>query len=518
MRRTFTGLAVSALLLLTAARTAADDLAIDAGDVRIETGADGGFDLYVRAKPGLGSILLTESTKDPAGKADNFAYRAAEYNPVNGDEKRMLNGKLISASSRIYSLVSSTPLPDEKFGTAFRIYVPPVLHYGYPWSRSGTVAVGKGTFLNIRAFAKPYADYAGPFRDNPYQMSITVEPPPVVDEQPAPPEEPPTDDSTSAKFGSLLGEAKGTLDLVICLDTTESMSPYIDDIKKGLGPILERRTAGFSSYRLGIVLYRDYWPDEYITRRFPYTSEIPKLMGIVNAVRTDGGRDLPEALNEALYSAATDFDWTADRRQIIFLTDAAPHVAPKGKIDYSDVLRETGKRGIEIDAIIEPPVIPPPKQSRTGFDNVRKRLAALKTAPGADRPRLLVLVAGPDGAKRADEVKAKLLAPLGTAGGPDVSGPREFAPREGAPASPGPWYAAIDGDAIGAAKAEGAALVLLISTLAPPASSRSASAMSLTVSRLLDAATGKELERDVLWRVGLPSGEEALFPNGFREK
>ena len=168
----------------------AQALAIAPGDVRIEARDDGGYDLYVRARPDIASILLTESTKDPAMKADNFAYRASEYNEVNGSEKRMLNGKALPPTSKLYSLISSTPRPDSVFGQAFRILIPPVLVYGYPWSRSGTVAVGKGTYINIRAFSKPYADYSGGFRDNPYQIAISSRPipppaPPPPGEKPA---------------------------------------------------------------------------------------------------------------------------------------------------------------------------------------------------------------------------------------------------------------------------------------------------------------------------------------------
>ena len=71
------------------------DLMIDKEDVRVEQGLDPGFHLYVRKKVGIGSILLTETTKDPALKEDNYAYRASEYNAVNGDEPRMLNGAFI---------------------------------------------------------------------------------------------------------------------------------------------------------------------------------------------------------------------------------------------------------------------------------------------------------------------------------------------------------------------------------------------------------------------------------------
>ena len=40
-----------------------------------------GYHLYIRKKNNIESVMLTETTKDPSGKTDNYAYRALEYNP-----------------------------------------------------------------------------------------------------------------------------------------------------------------------------------------------------------------------------------------------------------------------------------------------------------------------------------------------------------------------------------------------------------------------------------------------------
>ena len=54
----------------------ADDLTIQAGDAYIELREDAdGFDLYIRAKDNLGSVLITKSSADPEQKADSFAFR-----------------------------------------------------------------------------------------------------------------------------------------------------------------------------------------------------------------------------------------------------------------------------------------------------------------------------------------------------------------------------------------------------------------------------------------------------------
>jgi hypothetical protein len=455
-------------------------LSVDAADARIEPRADGGYDLYVRAKPGMTSILLTESTKDPAMKADNFAYRAAEFNEVNGAERRLLDGKPIPASSKLFSLVSSTPVADPKLGKAFRILIPPVLLYGYPWSRSGTVAVGQGTYLNIRAFERPYADYAGAFRDNPYTISVAARPPPpppaLVSETvraapqvppppnppPPPPPPPPPDDRTSAKIASLIQRRGGSLDLVVCLDATESMVPYVDDIKKNLGPMLRERAALFDRFRVGVVLFKDYWPDEYITRKYPFTSDIAAFERIVKGVSPSGGRDIPEAEFEALYSAATEFDWSADERLVVLVTDAPPHPDQRGKISFADVVREASSRRIDAEAIIEPKAVSPMRYPPSATENEERREADLAARVGG----FSVLATGP------------------AAG-----------------------YAS-DSEAIAAAKAAGATHVRVRTTAR-------LGALAETVSRLLEAATGRELARDVDWRA-LSSGVEAEFVNGAR--
>jgi hypothetical protein len=439
------------------------DLAIEPGDVRLAPRDDGGYDLFLRKKPDIASVLLTESTKDPTMKADNFAYRAAEFNEVNGNEKRLLNGKPLAPTSKLYSLISSTPRVDPDFGQAFHILIPPVLVYGYSWSRSGTVSVGKGTFINVRSFAKPYADYSGAFRDNPYEIAISIKAPPPEVQTPQKAEPPPPpDDRTSSKIGALIEKGGKSLDLVVCLDTTESMVPYIDDLKKNLGPILRERTSGFESFRIGIVLFKDYWPDEYITRKYPFTADIAAFEKTVKGVSVYGGKDIPEAEFEALYAAATEFDWKADRRQMILVTDAPPHPEKRGAVDFGDVIREAKARQIEADAIIEPATIPPPNPAHVELENQAKRLSLLSSSD----PRF------------------KLY---------DDGRPADFPD---------------DAAAIAAAQKAGATYVVVQRKLA-------IGALAETVTRLLEVPGGKVLERDVAWRATSFS-VETLFVNGWR--
>ncbi|MDR3343034.1 MAG: hypothetical protein LBT14_09680, partial [Treponema sp.] len=69
--------------------------------------------------------------------------------------------------------IDSTPESHPVLGEAFHIYLPPIIQYGYENTRHKTVEVQDGVYINIRGFALPYADYTGPFQDNPFIMRIT---------------------------------------------------------------------------------------------------------------------------------------------------------------------------------------------------------------------------------------------------------------------------------------------------------------------------------------------------------
>lgn len=149
----------------------ADDIYILPGDENGPSKNGSGYHLYIRKKTGIESVMLIESNKDPSGKQTNYAYRATEYNKINGDEIRYLNGKVLESKTARYSLIDSTPEKNDKFGQCFHIYIPETVVFGYPWARNGVVHLADGIFVNIRAFSKKYADYSGSFMDNSFNFS-----------------------------------------------------------------------------------------------------------------------------------------------------------------------------------------------------------------------------------------------------------------------------------------------------------------------------------------------------------
>ena len=369
-----------------AAGAAPAALSVGPGDIRIEQRDDGGYHLFVRARPGLGSVLLTETTRDPSGKAANYAYRAETWNPVNGDERRMLDGAFIKPSEKVWSLIDSTPEPDAAFGSAFHVFIPWVVAWGYPWSRNGREFIADGTFINIRAFALPYADYAGAYADNPFTLSVTQRPFERA-EAPAPEPEPQEEAApdlsaympdTVQSFSSIAGSSGGAteysvspddilpaiariidavegdeLDLALCIDTTDSMADDIDAIKAGLPAMLAEHMARFRTFRLGLVMYKDYF-EEYVVKRTDFTSDLGAFDAAVQKIRVMGGRDIPEAVYEALYEALAGYAWSATARLIILIGDAPPHPIPRGGVDKPMTLGKAEELGVQVNVIILP--------------------------------------------------------------------------------------------------------------------------------------------------------------------
>ena len=383
-------------------------LRITADNVRlVPDSANGGYHLYVKKTENVNSILLTETTKDPEGKSDSYAYRAKEYNKINGDEIRFLDGKKLESEGAKYSLVDSTPERTKVFGEeveAFHIYIPETLVYGYEWSRKGEITIGKGTFINIRSFEKPYADYTGDYMDSPFMFDLKVqkrivkkpvpkvEPPlPEPEPEPEPIDEPETvltDDYNpvaSERFKEMSDDIiyskgpetiiddirglledikdKDNLDLVFAIDATGSMKNDIDKLKSDMQPLLQELFGETPGTRVGLLFYRDYGDTfKYMdlpVKVFPFTSNYTSFSKNLNSIRIYGkeGGDIPEAVYEAMYASCEFYSWrTTAQKKIILIGDAEPHPTPRGSKKYSKdyVMGIAESRKIKIHSILLP--------------------------------------------------------------------------------------------------------------------------------------------------------------------
>ena len=74
----------------------------------------------------------------------------------------------------------------------------------------------------------------------------------------------------------------------------------------------------------------------------------------LNRSRATGGRDIPEAIYEALFAALTHYEWTGDVREIILVGDAPPHPLPRGSITEEIVYDQARELGVRINTIMLP--------------------------------------------------------------------------------------------------------------------------------------------------------------------
>ena len=390
---------ILSVIFASIAAYAQNGLLIKPGDIRLVPDSGStfseakGYHLFVRKLPQVESIMLVETTKDPAGKNDSYAYRALEYNKINGDEIRFLNGKKLESEYSKFSLIDSTPEPDEQFGSAFHIYIPKQMEYGYPWSRNGKITIDKGTFINIRSFEKKYADYTGGYYDNAYMFDLG-EKIPVRKEQKSEPkpekEEIPilTDDYNpvaSAKFSEISDfmtyskgpdtivedimdalnklNPKDEADVVFAIDATGSMKDDIEQLRKEWVPNLIAAMKDFKDIRLGLLLYRDYG-DNFKFRNLPvkffdFTDDLAVFSKNLNSFKINGkeGGDIPEAVYEALYASLEFYGWRPSaQKKIILIGDAEPHPTPRGTKKYTKnlVQKIAQEKQIQIEAIITP--------------------------------------------------------------------------------------------------------------------------------------------------------------------
>jgi hypothetical protein len=151
------------LLCPSHAQESPPDLLVEAEDTCLENREDPGLHLFIRKKPDIASVMLTEAT----GIADTYGYRALEWNTVNGDELHVD----ASGQRKNWFLVDSSPEPHSILGEAFHIYIPPVIAYG-PEGSQKIVPIADGAYINIRAFALPYGNHSAGFTDNPFPFAL----------------------------------------------------------------------------------------------------------------------------------------------------------------------------------------------------------------------------------------------------------------------------------------------------------------------------------------------------------
>lgn len=144
------------------------------------------------------------------------------------------------------------------------------------------------------------------------------------------------------------------LDLAFLIDTTGSMGGEIEMVKKKTKDLVAKLASGKPAprVRVGLVAYRDRG-DEYVTKVFPFSDDIDKVVKDITSLSAAGGGDTPEAVNQGMHAALNELAWSKDKRasKLLFLIgDATPHIY-SGDYKWEDEAKNAISRGIQINTI-----------------------------------------------------------------------------------------------------------------------------------------------------------------------
>jgi hypothetical protein len=125
-------------------------------------------------------------------------------------------------------------------------------------------------------------------------------------------------------FGDLLGGLRKVgIDLVLLIDTSNSMQSIIDDVKDEVRAFIANLQQMVPASRVAVVAYRDKG-DEYVTKWVDFSFKTEKVQNFVANLRSDGGGDYPEAVYEAVQAAMTELKWRESSRRIMIIIGSSP--------------------------------------------------------------------------------------------------------------------------------------------------------------------------------------------------
>jgi len=104
--------------------------------------------------------------------------------------------------------------------------------------------------------------------------------------------------------------------------------------------------------RVGLVAYRDRG-DDYVTKVYPFSDDIDKVVKDISDLKANGGGDMPEAVNQGLHAAVSDLKWDNDNHtaKLLFLIGDAPPHQYANDFNWRDESKKAIARGVQINTI-----------------------------------------------------------------------------------------------------------------------------------------------------------------------
>lgn len=167
------------------------------------------------------------------------------------------------------------------------------------------------------------------------------------------------------------------IEIMFVVDTTGSMGDELSFLCDELAGIVTRVSSALDcKIRLGLLFYRDEG-DEYVTRKFDFvdvnsSDGLNTVVKNINAQRSSGGGDYPEAVDLALAEAvAANWHTNSKTRLLFHVLDAPYHDEQENQSVFANAVRSAAQKGIRIIPV-----------AASGFDTLGQyimRSAALLT-------------------------------------------------------------------------------------------------------------------------------------------
>jgi Mg-chelatase subunit ChlD len=150
-------------------------------------------------------------------------------------------------------------------------------------------------------------------------------------------------------------ESRPIVEVVFVLDTTGSMSELIQAAKDNIWSIARTMASAQPQpeIRVGLVAYRDRG-DAYVTQVVELSADLDSMYARLMDFAAAGGGDGPEAVNEALYAAVHQVQWSQDAkayRTIFLVGDAQPHMDYPDDVKFPATLQAAAAKGIVVNTV-----------------------------------------------------------------------------------------------------------------------------------------------------------------------
>lgn len=188
-----------------------------------------------------------------------------------------------------------------------------------------------------------------------------------------------------------------TSDIVFSFDTTGSMRPAINQVRRVVTETVSRLFKDIDYLRIGIIAHGDYVDRENKITELPLTNNLETIRNFVSSVPITGGGDSPECY-ELVLNEARAFNWKGDDKALVLIGDEEPHNFGErheggGKVEYdwryeANRLKDDGIKIYPVQAL-----------DRSNADYFYRGLAAISGTPRltldqfADMPDILMALA-----------------------------------------------------------------------------------------------------------------------------